>query len=131
MKTPANDGLIERRCPNVALDPVSDLAHVGKPCCAGPGDRHPEVSTPGKAGKADTTGAVDQPDTATTKLLLSPAEAARVLGIGRTTLFHLLGTGAIASVRIGSLRRIPIVAIDAYVDALVSDTDSGGAQANG
>jgi excisionase family DNA binding protein len=48
-------------------------------------------------------------------LLLSPAETAEVLGIGRTKLFALLGTGALFSIRIGVLRRIPVTAVDAYL----------------
>ena len=40
------------------------------------------------------------------RLLYSPVEAARVLGIGRSTLYVLLADGTIPSVRIGTSRRI-------------------------
>jgi excisionase family DNA binding protein len=51
-------------------------------------------------------------------LLLSVEEAARLLGIGRTLMFELIGSGAIASVRIGRLRRVPANALDRYVRSL-------------
>ena len=53
--------------------------------------------------------------------LLSPTEAARRLSLGRTRLYQLLGSGAIGSIRIGRLRRIPTQALRAYVDALIAD----------
>ena len=55
---------------------------------------------------------------AVTKLLLSPAEAAAALGVGRTTLYGLLSSGALASVRIGALRRIPLGALERYLATL-------------
>jgi len=54
------------------------------------------------------------------KLLLTPEEAARALGVGRTTLYGLLRTGAVASVRIGGSRRVPISAIEDYVQSLTT-----------
>lgn len=45
-------------------------------------------------------------------LAVSPAEAARILGIGRTHLYELIGTGALRSVRLGSRRLIPIAALE-------------------
>ena len=60
------------------------------------------------------------------KLLLSPEEAAHALGIGRSKVYELLRAGAIASVRIGTLRRIPVDALQRYIAAL-TDTDSGAA----
>lgn len=52
------------------------------------------------------------------KLLYTTAEAAKVLGIGRSTLYLLLGRGEIESVKIGALRRIPPTALDAYVERI-------------
>ncbi len=52
------------------------------------------------------------------KVLYTPVEAARALGIGRSTVYELLATGRLASVRIGACRRIPVDAITAYVDRL-------------
>lgn len=56
--------------------------------------------------------------------LLPIAEAARQLGIGRTKLYGLLGTGEIASVRIGTKRRlIPSDELDRYIASLKRETD--------
>jgi excisionase family DNA binding protein len=52
--------------------------------------------------------------------LLTPTEAARRLSLGRTRLYQLIGSGEIASVRVGKLRRIPAKAVRAYVDGLVA-----------
>ena len=51
-------------------------------------------------------------------LLVTVEEAARRLGIGRTTAFGLVHGGALRSVRIGRLRRIPVDAMDEYVRSL-------------
>ncbi|ABW15648.1 DNA binding domain, excisionase family [Parafrankia sp. EAN1pec] len=53
-----------------------------------------------------------------TKLLLTPAEAAELLGVGRTTIYELMNSGDIPSVRIGRARRIPSVDLVAFVDRL-------------
>jgi excisionase family DNA binding protein len=54
------------------------------------------------------------------ELLVSPAEAARRLSVGRTRLFQLLASGELASVQVGKLRRIPTQALRDYVDGLVA-----------
>ncbi|MFE7889725.1 excisionase family DNA-binding protein [Streptomyces nigra] len=50
-----------------------------------------------------------------TLLLLTVEEAARRLGIGRTTCFALIASGELESVKVGALRRIPADALVAYV----------------
>ncbi len=52
--------------------------------------------------------------------LLTPEEAAERLAIGRTTLYGLLKSGELGSVRIGRLRRIPVLEIRAYLAHLTS-----------
>lgn len=52
------------------------------------------------------------------RLLLSPEEAAEVLSIGRTRLYHLLATGALRSVQIGRSRRIPAAGLTEFVARL-------------
>jgi excisionase family DNA binding protein len=52
------------------------------------------------------------------KLLLTPVEAARALGIGRSTVYELMQTGQLASVRIGACRRIPAEDLAALVSRL-------------
>jgi len=52
------------------------------------------------------------------KLLLTPAEAAEQLGLGRSTVYELLATGELESICIGRARRIPRDALDGYVARL-------------
>lgn len=61
------------------------------------------------------------------KLLYTPAEAARVLGMSRTNLYRLLGSGEVESLKIGGLRRIPAAALGEYVEALRAAHRSGSA----
>jgi excisionase family DNA binding protein len=61
----------------------------------------------------ETTEAIVQ-----ARLLLRPEEAAQALGVGRTTVYELLRTGELRSVRIGALRRIPTDTLAEYVAGL-------------
>jgi excisionase family DNA binding protein len=54
----------------------------------------------------------------TVKLLLTPVEAATALGIGRSTIYELMRTGALPSVRIGRCRRIPVTGVRDYIATL-------------
>ncbi|MFF4583083.1 helix-turn-helix domain-containing protein [Streptomyces sp. NPDC001373] len=67
----------------------------------------------------------DQGDT--TLVGLTVAEAARRLGIGRTKLYEYVSSGAIDSVKIGSLRRIPAEAVNDFLACRLSATDFGAA----
>ncbi|MEV5560999.1 helix-turn-helix domain-containing protein [Nonomuraea wenchangensis] len=55
-------------------------------------------------------------------LLLRPEEAAEHLGIGRTKVYELIRSGALRSVRIGTLRRVPATALTEFVTHLEEDT---------
>lgn len=59
-----------------------------------------------------------------TPLLLTPEQAAGQLGIGRTKVFELMTTGALESVKVGRLRRIPVDALHAYVATLRKEKDA-------
>jgi len=54
----------------------------------------------------------------TDPILLTPTEAARALGIGRSKLYELMQEGALESVHIGACRRIPTEAVAALVARL-------------
>jgi excisionase family DNA binding protein len=54
------------------------------------------------------------------RLLLTVEEAARRLNIGRTTMYALVSSGAVESVTIGRLRRVPSECLDNFVAALRS-----------
>lgn len=56
----------------------------------------------------------------TDKLLISVEEAAQLLDVGRSTVYDLLRTRAIPSVRIGRCRRIPVTGLRAYIADLES-----------
>jgi len=45
------------------------------------------------------------------------AEASHVTGIGRTTLYKLMGDGSLSSVKIGNRRLIPASALQAILQA--------------
>ena len=51
-------------------------------------------------------------------LLVRPEDAARALGVGRTKVYELMRSGALRSVRVGDLRRIPVAALDEFVTRL-------------
>lgn len=53
-------------------------------------------------------------------LLLTVVEAARLLGVGRSTAYELLASGELESVHIGRSRRVPVVAVENYVESLRS-----------
>ncbi|HET9443563.1 MAG TPA: helix-turn-helix domain-containing protein [Acidimicrobiales bacterium] len=57
------------------------------------------------------------------KLLLTPVETARLLGIGRTKVYELMAAGALKSVRIGRARRVPTDAVDAFLSDLRNAAD--------
>jgi len=51
-------------------------------------------------------------------LLLSVEQAAEMLGIARTSMFKLIGTGEVESVQVGRLRRIPMACLEEFVERL-------------
>ncbi|MBW5481144.1 helix-turn-helix domain-containing protein [Streptomyces bambusae] len=63
----------------------------------------------------------------TTLVALTVAEAARRIGIGRTKLYEYVSSGEIASVKIGSLRRIPAEAVNDFLTRRLSASDFGAA----
>jgi excisionase family DNA binding protein len=54
-------------------------------------------------------------------ILVSVAEAARTLSIGHTAAWELVRKRKIKSVKIGPTRRVPIVAIQEYVQRLMDE----------
>jgi len=73
-----------------------------------------------EAGTSGVGLRLDQPGRhAGEPVLLYPvAEAAALLGIGRTNVYYLMNDGKLGSVRIGSRRLIPRAALLAFVDGL-------------
>lgn len=48
-------------------------------------------------------------------LAVAPAEAARLAGVGRTTIYEAIGAGALRSVKIGKRRLITMEALRAWL----------------
>jgi excisionase family DNA binding protein len=53
-------------------------------------------------------------------LLISVEEAAHLLGVGRTTMFELVGRGDVKSVRLGRRRLIARKSLESFVESLSS-----------
>lgn len=51
-------------------------------------------------------------------VLLTPEQAARSLGIGRTAVYALIREGQLPSVKLGRSRRVPYTALVSFVDRL-------------
>lgn len=48
-------------------------------------------------------------------LVLTPVEVAHLLGIGRNSVYALLRSGALRSIRVGKLYKIPRAALEEYL----------------
>src|SRR4051812_13220455 len=68
-------------------------------------------------------GALGPMAAATPRILLSVNEAAAALGIGRTLMYELLGSGQVESVFVGRLHRVPAEALAAFVEKLRSERE--------
>ena len=53
------------------------------------------------------------------RLLFTPEHAAARLDVGRTTVYALMASGELQSVKIGRSRRVPAAALEEYVERLV------------
>jgi excisionase family DNA binding protein len=62
-------------------------------------------------------------DRGASKGLLRVEEAAEWLGLGRTTAWSLVYRGVLPSVTIGRSRRVPMAALQAFVDRLVEEAE--------
>lgn len=49
------------------------------------------------------------------RLLYTPSEAAEALGVGRSTLYALMGKGRLPFVLIGRSRRVPVEALHTFI----------------
>jgi excisionase family DNA binding protein len=77
-------------------------------------DRHGSGAQPSGSRQSGSTPAPEVP-----RLLLSVAEAARTLGICRSSLYTLLDRRRLRSVSIGRRRLIPAEAVREFVDSLI------------
>ncbi len=59
------------------------------------------------------------------KLLLTVEEAAEVLSLGRTVIYGLMAQGVLESVVVGRSRRVPVEALNLFVQGLPRDKGPG------
>ena len=59
------------------------------------------------------------------RLLLRPAEAAEVIGVGRSKCYELLASGELPSIRIGNSVRVPVDALRAWIARKLEATEAG------
>jgi len=72
------------------------------------------------SGASQTAAAAErQQQTRAAVLLLTVPQAAEMLAVGRSTVYGLISSGALNSVRVGGSRRIPVPALQAYVAGLL------------
>jgi excisionase family DNA binding protein len=60
-------------------------------------------------------------------LVLTVEQAAQRLGIGRTVMYALVSSGAVESVQIGRLRRVPADALVTFLEELRAERRGGAA----
>jgi excisionase family DNA binding protein len=58
-----------------------------------------------------------EPSSALQPMLVSTAEAARLLGVHRATVYDLINSGALPSVKIGRRRMISVYSLKAFIGA--------------
>ena len=61
---------------------------------------------------------IEHPTAGAGELMVSPLQAAKRLGISRSTLYLLLADGTVESVHVGTRRLIPVAALVEYVERL-------------
>ena len=55
------------------------------------------------------------------RLLLRPVEAAEAIGIGRSKVYELLASGELPSIRIGGSVRVPVAALQAWIERQLAE----------
>ncbi|MDQ7906873.1 helix-turn-helix domain-containing protein [Phytohabitans sp. ZYX-F-186] len=76
------------------------------------------------AQKASTQRPESLTGAAESGIVLTIEQAARKLGIGRTTMYALVMSGEVRSVTIGRLRRVPTRCLDEYVSGLLENAQT-------
>jgi excisionase family DNA binding protein len=88
------------------------------------GERTPPPRSPVATGQRPTSR-IPQEDFPVLPLLLTVKQAAELLGIGRSTLYELIDSGELKSVKRGASRRVPLKAVHDYIDRLVAISEDG------
>ena len=70
----------------------------------------------------DTATVSESGGATTERLAVSPGEAARLAGVGRTTLYEAIGSGELRSLKIGKRRLITVEALRDWLAAAERET---------
>jgi excisionase family DNA binding protein len=62
------------------------------------------------------------------KILISPDEGCIALGVGRSTMFKMLASGEIPSIKVGRLRRIPVESLQEWARKQQREQTAGAGQ---
>lgn len=57
------------------------------------------------------------------RVLLTAEEVAEALNVGRCTVYDLIRTGQLQSLKIGKLRRIPVDAVHEFARRMIAESD--------
>jgi excisionase family DNA binding protein len=60
------------------------------------------------------------------RLLLRPMEAAEAIGVGRSKVYELLASGELPSIRIGGSVRVPVGALQRWIDRQLAERTEAG-----
>lgn len=60
------------------------------------------------------------------KLLLSPTHAAEVCDLGRSTMYEAIRRGELKAIKVGSLTRIPLRALEEWIANLEGQEEAAG-----
>lgn len=60
------------------------------------------------------------------RLMLRPGEAADAIGVSRAKLYELLARGVIPSVMVGASKRVPVQALNAWIEQQLKETVTAG-----
>jgi excisionase family DNA binding protein len=60
-------------------------------------------------------------------LVVTPPEAARLLGLGRTTVYKLIRSGDLKAIRVGRSVRVPREAIPEFIERKLAERREEGA----
>ena len=58
------------------------------------------------------------------RVAVSPGEAAKLIGVGRTKIYELISSGALRSVKVGARRLITMTALQEWISSLESNADA-------
>jgi excisionase family DNA binding protein len=94
--------------------------------CGRKGIGHMSTANSGHPGEAEGSARhSSQLDQLRLPLVFTVEEAAARLGVGRTVMYAQVSSGAVESVRIGRLRRVPADALVTFLDELRRDIGAG------